>query len=87
MSSHAVIDAVTDHIWKRNRDSHEAYFAGIAAMLADPDSDRRSVSRSNMAHAAAAAGTDRDGVRACQYDHVLMRHPWNMARVESGSCR
>ena len=25
-----------------------------------------------------------DGVRACQYDLVLMRHAWNMARIEWG---
>ena len=25
-----------------------------------------------------------DGVRACQYDLVLLRHAWNMARVEWG---
>ena len=26
----------------------------------------------------------RDGVRACQYDLVLLRHAWNMARIEWG---
>ena len=26
----------------------------------------------------------RDGIRACQYDLVLLRHAWNMARVEWG---
>lgn len=26
----------------------------------------------------------KDGVRACQYDLVLLRHAWNMARVEWG---
>ena len=25
-----------------------------------------------------------DGVRACQYDLVLLRHAWNMARIEWG---
>ena len=64
MSLHAVIDAVTDRIRKRSRDSREAYLAGIAAMQVDPDSDRRSVSCSNMAHAAAAAGSDQDDVLA-----------------------
>ena len=54
MNLHAVIDAVTDRIRKRSRDSREVYLAGIASMQVDPDSDRRSVSCSNMAHAAAA---------------------------------
>ena len=26
----------------------------------------------------------KDGVRACQYDLVLMRHAWNTARIEWG---
>jgi phosphogluconate dehydratase len=64
MNLHAVIDAVTDRIRKRSRDSREVYLAGIASMQVDPDSDRRSVSCSNMAHAAAAAGIDQDDVLA-----------------------
>ena len=64
MNLHAVIDAVTDRIRKRSRDSREVYLAGIASMQVDPDSDRRSVSCSNMAHAAAAAGSDQDDVLA-----------------------
>ena len=64
MTLHSVIDAVTDRIRDRSRDSRVAYLASIADMQNDPDSDRRSVSCSNMAHAAAAAGGDQDDVLA-----------------------
>ena len=62
MTLHSVIDAVTDRIRDRSRDSRAAYLASIADMQNDPDSDRRSVSCSNMAHAAAGAGNDQADV-------------------------
>ena len=64
MTLHSVIDAVTDRIRTRSQASRAAYLASIADMKNDPDSDRRAVSCSNMAHAAAAAGGDQDDVLA-----------------------
>ena len=59
---HDRIAAVTERIRKRSRDLRRAYLEDIAAMEESPDSDRRSVSCSNMAHAAAAAGPDQASV-------------------------
>ena len=59
---HDRIAAVTERITRRSHDQRQAYLEDIAAMETSPDSDRRQVSCSNMAHAAAAAGTDQQGV-------------------------
>jgi len=55
---------IQDRIRRRSADSRRAYLDDIAAMAASPDSDRRRVSCSNMAHAAAAAGEDQGDVLA-----------------------
>jgi phosphogluconate dehydratase len=64
MTLHSIINAVTDRIRTRSKYSRAAYLASIAKMQNDPDSDRRSVSCSNMAHAAAAACGDQNDVLA-----------------------
>ena len=56
------IATVTERIRSRSHDRRQAYLEDIAAMEESPDSDRRAVSCSNMAHAAAAAGPDQDNV-------------------------
>ena len=55
---HDRVASVTERIRGRSMDRRQAYLDDIAAMESSPDSDRRSVSCSNMAHAAAAAGPD-----------------------------
>ena len=55
---------VQERIRKRSADHRRAYLEDIAMMAASPDSDRRQVSCSNMAHAAAAAGQDQNDVLA-----------------------
>ena len=59
---HDRIATVTERIRSRSHDRRQAYLEDIAAMEESPDSDRRAVSCSNMAHAAAAAGPDQDSV-------------------------
>ena len=55
---HDRVASVTERIRRRSQDRRQAYLEDIAAMESSPDSDRRGVSCSNMAHAAAAAGPD-----------------------------
>ena len=54
------IAQVTERVRTRSSASRSAYLADIENMHAAPDSDRRSVACSNMAHVAAAAGPDQD---------------------------
>ena len=58
------VASVTERIRRRSHDQRQAYLDDIAAMESSPDSDRRQVGCSNMAHAAAAAGTDQDQILA-----------------------
>ena len=58
------VASVTERIRRRSHDQRQAYLDDIAAMESSPDSDRRHVGCSNMAHAAAAAGTDQDQILA-----------------------
>lgn len=53
---------IQDRVRKRSIDSRHAYLEDLAAMRTSPDSDRRQVSCSNMAHAAAGAGNDQADV-------------------------
>ena len=53
---------IQDRIRARSQDSRRRYLEDIAAMTSSPDSDRRQVSCSNMAHAAAGAGADQADV-------------------------
>ena len=55
---------IQERIRTRSANSRRAYLEDIAAMAASPDADRRQVSCSNMAHAAAAAGEDQHDVLA-----------------------
>ena len=57
---HKKIAQVTERVRKRSAASRSAYLADIEKMDIAPDSDRRSVACSNMAHVAAAAGPDQD---------------------------
>ena len=50
---------IQDRVRTRSQDSRRRYLDDIAAMTDSPDSDRRQVSCSNMAHAAAGAGGTR----------------------------
>ena len=59
---HDRIATVTERIRSRSHDRRQNYLEDIAAMEESPDSDRRAVSCSNMAHAAAAAGPDQDNI-------------------------
>ena len=61
---HDRVASVTERIRLRSHDRRRAYLEDIAAMEASPDSDRRQVGCSNMAHAAAAAGEDQQNVLA-----------------------
>jgi phosphogluconate dehydratase len=61
---HDRVASVTERIRQRSHDRRQAYLEDIAAMEASPDSDRRQVGCSNMAHAAAAAGEDQQSVLA-----------------------
>ncbi|MEE3025879.1 MAG: dihydroxy-acid dehydratase, partial [Pseudomonadota bacterium] len=58
------VASVTERIRRRSHDQRQAYLDDIAAMESSPDSDRRQVGCSNMAHAAAAAGADQDQILA-----------------------
>ena len=53
---------IQDRIRARSQDSRRRYLEDIAVMTSSPDSDRRQVSCSNMAHAAAGAGGDQADV-------------------------
>ena len=57
---HKKIAQVTERVRERSAASRSAYLADIEKMHIAPDSDRRSVACSNMAHVAAAAGPDQD---------------------------
>lgn len=57
---HKKIAQVTERVQERSAASRSAYLADIEKMHIAPDSDRRSVACSNMAHVAAAAGPDQD---------------------------
>ena len=59
---HERVGEVARRIRKRSKARRDAYLEDIDAMEAAADSDRGRVSCSNMAHAAAAAGQDRDGI-------------------------
>ena len=61
---HDRVASVTERIRQRSHDRRRAYLEDIAAMEESPDSDRRQVGCSNMAHAAAAAGEDQENVLA-----------------------
>ena len=61
---HDRVASVTERIRQRSHDRRRAYLDDIAAMEESPDSDRRQVGCSNMAHAAAAAGEDQENVLA-----------------------
>ena len=61
---HDRVASVTERIRQRSHDRRQAYLDDITAMEDSPDSDRRQVGCSNMAHAAAAAGEDQENVLA-----------------------
>ena len=53
---------IQDRVRTRSQDSRRRYLDDIAVMTDSPDSDRRQISCSNMAHAAAGAGADQNDV-------------------------
>ncbi|MGB1960544.1 MAG: phosphogluconate dehydratase, partial [Candidatus Puniceispirillaceae bacterium] len=55
---HKKIEQVIERVRERSAVTRSAYLADIEKMHSAPDSDRRSVACSNMAHVAAAAGQD-----------------------------
>ncbi|MEJ6672772.1 MAG: hypothetical protein QNL57_03880, partial [Alphaproteobacteria bacterium] len=55
---HSKVAAVLERIRKRSATSRAAYLEQLQIMEDDPDSDRGFVSCSNIAHAAAVAGSD-----------------------------
>ena len=59
---HDRVASVTERIDRRSHDTRSAYLEDIEAMETSPDSDRRDLSCSNLAHAAAAAGPDQNKV-------------------------
>ena len=59
---HDRVASVTERIDRRSHDTRSAYLEDIEAMETSPDSDRRDLSCSNLAHAAAAAGPDQNEV-------------------------
>ena len=59
---HDRVASVTERIDRRSHDTRSAYLEDIEAMETSPDSDRRGLSCSNLAHAAAAAGPDQNEV-------------------------
>ena len=65
---HDRIAEVQERIRIRSAASRTAYLEDIAAMRTSPDSDRRQVSCSNMAHAAAGAGSDQADVLGASGD-------------------
>jgi len=58
------VKEIQQRIRERSMLTRKSYLMDIAEMEASPDSDRRAVSCSNMAHAVAAAGSDRADVLA-----------------------
>ena len=64
------VASVVERIRLRSHDQRQAYLDDIAAMESSPDSDRRQLGCSNMAHAAAAAGPDQDQVLATGAERV-----------------
>ena len=62
MALHPAVERTTEAIRERSRSSREAYLADIAAMEGDADQDRRGIGCSNLAHAGAAAGGDKDDI-------------------------
>ena len=69
MTLHPLIAEITDRIRDRSASTRQGYLAQMAQMANDSDSDRGSVSCSNMAHVAAAAGEFQDGV-GCLIGHI-----------------
>ncbi len=67
---HPRVAEVLERIIERSASTRRAYLAQIAAMEADPDSDRRSVSCSNIAHAAAGAGHDQNDMLGAVKPHL-----------------
>lgn len=61
---HPQIQKILDRIRARSKDSRAAYLRQIDAMAQDSDGDRRQVSCSNLAHVAAAAGSDQNDLLA-----------------------
>ena len=59
---HPQLQKVLDRVIARSKPTREAYLAQIDAMRSSSDGDRRQVSCSNMAHAAAGAGIDQQAV-------------------------
>ena len=55
---HDRVATVIERVNKRSHDSRSAYLEDIEAMETAPDSDRRGLACSNLAHAAAGAGED-----------------------------
>ena len=62
MALHPVVEKTTEAIRARSRKTRKAYLDDIAAMESDADQDRSRVGCTNLAHAGAAAGEDRDNV-------------------------
>ena len=62
MTLHPLIAEITDRIRDRSASTRQGYLAQMAQMANDSDSDRGSVSCSNMAHVAAAAGEFQDDI-------------------------
>ena len=59
---HDRVATVIERVNKRSHDSRSAYLEDIEAMETAPDSDRRGLACSNLAHAAAGAGEDQQTV-------------------------
>ena len=59
---HPQLQQVLARIIERSKPTREAYLAQLDEMRSSSDGDRRQVSCSNMAHAAAGAGVDQDAV-------------------------
>ncbi|NCF48195.1 MAG: phosphogluconate dehydratase [Bacteroidetes bacterium] len=65
---HDTVASVTERIRVRSQVARSTYLEDIENMEVSPDSDRRQVSCSNMAHAAAAAGPDQDAILTGEND-------------------
>ena len=65
-----IVNQVIERIRERSKPTREAYLNSISAMEQDPDSDRRTVSCSNLAHAAAGAGADQSDVLVSAKPHL-----------------
>ena len=59
---HDRVATVIERVNKRSHASRSAYLEDIEAMETAPDSDRRGLACSNLAHAAAGAGEDQQTV-------------------------